>query len=188
MNALTSYLHNIWSGTYTTLVGARLTLRHFFAAIGKPRRKQHDISSPDYFTLPEGINTLQYPREQMPVPEVGRYKLDIEMDDCIVCDKCAKICPVDCIEIEAVKADAVYGHTSDGTPKRLHAARFDIDMAKCCFCGLCTTVCPTDCLTMTSEYAFSNPDVLGLKFKFATFDPQKDLKPAEAPASAPSHA
>ena len=85
----------------------------------------------------------------------------------IVCDKCAKICPVDCIDIEPIRAVEDLGVTSDGTPKRIHAAKFDIDMAKCCFCGLCTVVCPTECLTMTKEYDFSTTDILDHNFSFS---------------------
>jgi NADH-quinone oxidoreductase subunit I len=83
-----------------------------------------------------------------------------------VCDKCAKICPVDCIDIEPIKSAEEFGKTSDGTSKRIYAATFDIDMAKCCFCGLCTTVCPTECLTMTPEYDFSVFDLGKLNFGF----------------------
>jgi NADH-quinone oxidoreductase subunit I len=101
------------------------------------------------------------------VPDNGRYRLHNEIDDCIVCDKCAKICPVDCIEIEAVRAVEEFGRTSDGTPKRIYAARFDIDMGKCCFCGLCTTVCPTECLTMTKVFDFSVTDIRDHTYAFA---------------------
>ncbi|MDQ2658758.1 MAG: 4Fe-4S dicluster domain-containing protein, partial [Bacteroidota bacterium] len=83
------------------------------------------------------------------------------------CDKCAKICPVDCIEIEPIRSTEEIGKTSDGTPKRIYAARFDIDMAKCCFCGLCTTVCPTECLTMTKVFDFSVTDIAEHTFAFA---------------------
>jgi NADH-quinone oxidoreductase subunit I len=48
------------------------------------------------------------PKQELPVPEVGRYQLDVEMDDCIVCDLCAKICPVNCIDIESIKATEGY--------------------------------------------------------------------------------
>ena len=63
----------------------------------------------------------------MPVPDNGRYKLHNEIDDCIVCDLCAKVCPVNCIEIEPIKATDIIGKTSDGTNKRIHAAKFDIE-------------------------------------------------------------
>lgn len=109
---------------------------------------------------------MQYPKEEIPVPDHGRYKLHNEIDDCIVCDKCAKICPVDCIDIEPIRAVEEYGKTSDGTPLRIHAATFDIDMAKCCFCGLCTVVCPTECLTMTNEFDYSTSNILDHNFSF----------------------
>lgn len=142
-----------------------LTLRHFFAV--NKRRKSVDIKSDNYFEQKEGIVTVQYPREKLPVPEVGRYQLQVEIDDCIVCDLCAKICPVDCIEIESIKATGPIGQTSDGTTKRLYAAKFDIDMAKCLYCGLCTVVCPTECITMTDQYDRSVTNISELTYKFS---------------------
>ena len=112
----------------------------------------------------------------MPVPAIGRYKLHNEIDDCIVCDKCAKICPVDCIDIEPIRSVDEIGKTSDGTSKRIYVAKFDIDMAKCCFCGLCTTVCPTECLTMTDDYDFSTYDIKEHNIPFATMTPVEILK------------
>jgi formate hydrogenlyase subunit 6/NADH:ubiquinone oxidoreductase subunit I len=125
------------------------------------------ISDEKYFDDREGIATIQYPYEMQPVPDNGRYRLHNEIDDCIVCDKCAKICPVNCIDIVPIKATEEIGKTSDGTPKRIYAATFDIDMGKCCFCGLCTTVCPTECLTMTKVYDFSVTDIREHNFAFA---------------------
>lgn len=142
----------------------RITIRHFFRA--RKTQPVVSIQSPDYFGNRTGIATIQYPHEMQPVPDNGRYRLHNEIDDCIVCDKCAKICPVDCIDIEPVRAIEEIGKTSDGTSKRIYAARFDIDMGKCCFCGLCTTVCPTECLTMTKVYDFSVTDIREHNFVF----------------------
>jgi len=145
--------------------GLQITFRHFLGA----RRTQpiHSITDTNYFANRGGIATIQYPYEMQPVPDTGRYRLHNEIDDCIVCDKCAKICPVDCIAIEPIRATEEIGKTSDGTPKRIYAAIFDIDMGKCCFCGLCTTVCPTECLTMTKVYDFSVTDIREHNFAFA---------------------
>ena len=121
-----------------------------------------------------GTTTIQYPHVQLPVPDVGRYQLDVEMDDCIVCDLCAKICPVDCIDIESIKSTEAIGKTSDGTTKRLYAAKFDIDMAKCMYCGLCTVVCPTECIVMTDTYDRSMIDLNEMTYKFS------DMTAAEA--------
>lgn len=144
--------------------GLKVTLRHFFKA--RKTQPVMSIQSPGYFNERSGIATIQFPHEMQPVPDNGRYRLHNEIDDCIVCDKCAKVCPVDCIDIVPVKAIEEIGKTSDGTPKRIYAAKFDIDMGKCCFCGLCTTVCPTECLTMTKVYDFSVTDIREHNFVF----------------------
>ena len=167
MSAISLYFKAILSGVKSTRNGMALTWKHAWSA--RKSRKIQQVQDPNYFSAGEntGIFTLEYPHQKIPVPVNGRYQLHNEMDDCIVCDKCVKVCPVDCIEIEPIKATGLVGHTSDGSPIRLYAAKFDIDMSKCCFCGLCTTVCPTECLTMTSEYDFSVFDVKEHTFGFA---------------------
>jgi NADH-quinone oxidoreductase subunit I len=178
INDLKEYWHKISHTTKTLKDGLELTFKHL-----KDARNSRDPLYPDnpnYFDQQNGINTIQYPKEVLPVPQNGRYKLHNEIDDCIVCDKCAKVCPVDCIDIEPVRAVDEFGKTSDGTPKRIYAAKFDIDMAKCCFCGLCTTVCPTECLTMTSEYDFSEFDVANHNFVFGEMTPLQILEKKQA--------
>lgn len=165
MEQQTGYWKNIREATRSVWGGLRLTFRH----IVKARKSvvNHSIKTEGYFDQQEGIATVQYPHVSIPLPDNGRYKLHNEIDDCIVCDKCAKICPVNCITIEPIKATEEIGRTSDGTPKRIYAAKFDIDMGKCCFCGLCTTVCPTECLTMTKTYDFSVFDIREHNYAFA---------------------
>ncbi|MXV51410.1 4Fe-4S dicluster domain-containing protein [Pedobacter sp. HMF7647] len=155
----------------TAWQGLSLTLRHLFAA--RKQRKVENIKSANYFQQQEGIVTIQYPHQKLPVPEVGRYQLDVEIDDCIVCDLCAKICPVNCIDIESIKATEAIGQTSDGTVKRLYAAKFDIDMSKCMYCGLCTVVCPTECITMNSDYDRSVTDPSEWLYKYADMAPEE---------------
>jgi formate hydrogenlyase subunit 6/NADH:ubiquinone oxidoreductase subunit I len=166
-----TYFGNIKEGIKTSMKGLSLTWRHFKDA--RQSRKPIFVDNPAYFKQQTGIVTLQYPHQHLPLPDNGRYQLHNEMDDCIVCDKCAKICPVDCIEIEPIKATGIAGYASDGSAIRLFAAKFDIDMAKCMFCGLCTTVCPTECLTMTSEYDFSTFDVTNHNFEFGNLTPEQ---------------
>jgi formate hydrogenlyase subunit 6/NADH:ubiquinone oxidoreductase subunit I len=157
--------------------GLKLTFSHFLHA--NKRRKPIGIENDNYFEQQNGLVTLTYPHEVIPVPDHGRYRLDNAIDDCIVCDLCAKICPVNCIDIEAIKSPEEIGKTSDGTTKRLYAGVFDIDMAKCCFCGLCTTVCPTESLTMTKTYDFSEFDVLNMNYHYSDLSPE-DAKEKQA--------
>lgn len=166
-----SYWADIISTGQSLLSGLRLTFKHLAGA--RHSAKSSSIQDPKYFDQQHGIATIQYPYESIPVPDNGRYRLHNEIDDCIVCDKCAKICPVNCITIEPVKAVEEIGKTSDGTPKRIYAATFDINMAQCCFCGLCTTVCPTECLTMTKVYDFSVTDIREHNFAFAEMTPKE---------------
>ena len=162
---MSKYFNNISEAIKSMTAGMKMTLGYLMQATQS--RKPIGIADETYFDQDKGTVTLQYPHESFPVPDNGRYRLHNEIDDCIVCDKCAKVCPVDCIDIDPIKATETFGETSDGTPKRIYAAKFDIDMAKCCFCGLCTTVCPTECLTMTKVYDFSEFNVEDHNYSFA---------------------
>lgn len=152
-------------GFTTAVKGLLLTVRHLFGA--KRSRTKFDIRKDDYFEQQNGNVTIQFPKETMPIPEVARYQLQVDIDDCIVCDLCAKACPVDCIDIEQIKSSEAIGKTSDGSVKRLYAAKFDIDMAKCMYCGLCTVVCPTECITMTDKYDRTTTQLTDLIYGFA---------------------
>src|SRR6201996_245942 len=158
MNKLLTGITSVWKGL-------SLTIKHLFAS--NTKRDVIPVTNDNYFKQLEGTNTIQYPKQTLPVPEVGRYQLDVEIDDCIVCDLCAKICPVDCITIDSIKATELIGYTSDGSPKRIHAAKFDIDMAKCMYCGLCTIVCPTECIVMTNQYDRSVFGLSDLTYQFS---------------------
>lgn len=166
-----SYFQDIQDGIRTTLKGLQITMRHLRQAT--ERRKPISVANDNYFEQQTGLVTVQYPHEQLPIPDNGRYRLHNEIDDCIVCDKCAKVCPVDCITIDAVKATEEIGRASDGSPIRLYAATFDIDMAKCCYCGLCTVVCPTECLTMEKKFDYSEYELGKLTYGFANLTPEE---------------
>ena len=193
MRAQHSYWSNIAIAVQTLLGGLRLTGAHILKS--RKSTKKRDIRQSDYFQGQQGITTIQYPHEMLPVPDTGRYQLHNEIDDCIVCDKCVKICPVNCITIDPIRSPEEFGKTSDGTSKRIYAATFDIDMGKCCFCGLCTTVCPTECLTMTPTYDFSVVDIQHHNFSFAdmtasdiaakkaAWEAYQQSKPAPAPST-----
>ncbi len=151
--------------------GFALTIKHITKSVFLKRNGDVYPSQAGYFQAQsQGIVTLAYPYQTLPQPDNGRYQLHNEIEDCIVCDKCADVCPVDCIEIVAIKSHDNIGKTSDGTTIRMYAEKFDIDMAKCCYCGLCTVVCPTQCLTMTPVFDFSTYEIREMNFAFSQMD------------------
>jgi len=125
MDSAATYVRNIWESVKTTLVGMRIT--------GK-------------YLLQKPI-TVQYPDERMPIPDRYRGIHYLEQEKCIECVACARACPIDCIEMEAVR----HG-------KELEWISFTLDYQKCMFCELCVYPCPKDCIHMGTEYAFVSFD------------------------------
>lgn len=163
------YFRDIYRAVKSTAVGMGITLRQLFVP----------------------AVTQQYPTEKWKLPPGYRGMLYNDVDDCIVCNQCADICPAECIIIEGDRAAKTedLGVTTDGTKKRIKLKRFDIELNHCLWCGLCTEVCPTECLVMTEEYEFSSFQREGLYMRYVPKDwnPVKGILP-EAPAekAAPS--
>lgn len=170
MNSTARYFRNIGKGFWTVLVGMKVTMRHLFTP----------------------AVTIQYPDARMTIPERGRNRLYVNMDDCIGCNQCAMACPVDCITIETAKSLPTedLGMTSTGQKKRLWVTQFDIDFGKCCYCGLCVPPCPTECIYMTNVFEFAGYDRKNLIYSFITLSPEevaqkvKQAREAEREAAA----
>lgn len=156
-----TYFHNVWLGVVTVLASMRVTARHLF--------------------LPS--TTLQYPFEKRDLPGwqgssdkvFTRHQLEVDIDDCIGCLQCERACPVECIEIDTIKAlpGEELGKASTGNPKRLWVAKFDIDMEKCCYCGLCVYPCPTSCIHLTDRYEYSALDKTEHTFHFGLMNAEE---------------
>lgn len=146
------YFKDIYNGISSTLIGMGLTAREM--------------------VQPNHIVTIQYPKESIPVPDTGRYRLHNNIDECIGCNQCANACPVSCIEITSFKRlDKDVETVKETQKKRLWVEQFDIDMSKCMFCGLCTWPCPTECITMTKVYDYSVFDFRDHIYKFSDMTP-----------------
>lgn len=147
------YFSNIWNSLITIAIGMKVTFKHLFVP----------------------AVTIQYPDVRLELPERERNRLYVNMDDCIGCDQCARACPVNCIEIETVKAlpNEDLGKTSNGKKKALWVTKFNIDFAKCCYCQLCVFPCPTECIYMTDVYEFSEFYREDLIYDFVTLTPEE---------------
>ena len=130
------YFNNVWSALKTTAIGMRIT--------GK-------------YLLQKPI-TVQYPDERLPIPDRYRGIHYLEQEKCIDCLACARACPIDCIEMEAIR----HG-------KELEWISFTLDYQKCMFCELCVYPCPKDCIHMGTEYAFVTYDRSELNLDLLSF-------------------
>ncbi len=203
---MSEYFRNIKTGAVTIVTGLGITLKHFFNAVH--RKGDAYVDDVDYFRQVDGLVTLQYPREVIPTPKNGRYRLYNAIEDCIGCGQCERACPISCITIETIKVApddlALCGKTSDGQQKKFWVPVFDIDVAKCMTCGMCTTVCPTECLVHTPVSDFSEFNRSNMLYHFgnltrleaeskrkklaeiqAKAQAEKERKAAEAAVSAP---
>lgn len=88
--------------------------------------------------------TLQYPEEQEENLDNYRGVHKLDMNTCINCQACARICPNQTIVM--VEADIQTAFHPEG-PKLFP----EIDLQRCLFCALCEEVCPTFCLTLSKD-------------------------------------
>jgi NADH-quinone oxidoreductase subunit I len=153
MNPIHRYFRDIYLGVVTTLVGMRVTARHFFVP----------------------AVTVQYPHQRLPLPQTARVKLVNDIDSCNGCQQCARACPVEIITIETVKTqpDENLGLMPDGKPRRLHIVRFDIDMSKCVFCGLCVEACPTSSIHWEQPQEKVTYGRIGLQRHWSKYTPEE---------------
>jgi len=102
----------------------------------------------------EGLFTVEYPDERLPVYERFRYLPVLVYDDsdgnvrCTSCNICAKVCPPQCIWMTQAK-----GPKGNVVPL---PEDFYIDMDVCMNCGLCSEYCPFDAIKMDQNFELSN--------------------------------
>ncbi len=102
----------------------------------------------------KGIFTVQYPEEQLIVPEEFRYVPFLVYDEgadgkkevrCTSCGICAKVCPPQCIWIVRSNDPAT------GRPVPV-PTDFYVDMDICMNCGFCAEYCPFDAIKMDHDF------------------------------------
>ena len=159
------YFYRIYKATSTILEGMGITMRHL---------------------LFEENVTIQFPEEKRKLPPRFRGALYNDIDACIICFKCAKACPIECITI-----------TATGKGKDRWCDTFDIDLSKCMWCELCVEACPDQVrsIIMTPEYEVSTYTRDNMLYQFGKGPapawvieankpkPKPAVKPAAKPAA-----
>jgi NADH-quinone oxidoreductase subunit I len=129
----------------------------------------------------DGIFTIQYPEEKMPVPEEFRYipfllyeegENGEKIDRCTSCGICAKVCPPQCIWIVRTNDP----NTGRPIPE---PEEFFIDVDICMNCGFCAEYCPFDAIKMDHDYELSVYN----RHEKNIYDKEKLLKPVSYYAS-----
>ena len=90
--------------------------------------------------------TILYPEVRPNLAPRFRGLPEVDMDLCIVCKMCEKVCPTQCILIVEKPRPAVTEEADPDAPKvarKKEASVFDINAGLCMFCGMCEEACPT---------------------------------------------
>lgn len=103
--------------------------------------------------------TVRYPKEHLnvfPVEGVspryrGMHANDLEK--CIGCGSCKRICPIDAIEMKLPQG-------KEDIKKNYRPV---IDYGRCCFCAFCVDMCPTSSINMSRNYLYEIKTPLNLK-------------------------
>nr|AGF92987.1 4Fe-4S ferredoxin iron-sulfur binding domain protein [uncultured organism] len=80
------------------------------------------------------------PNPPVEIPEDFRGKLTYDVDSCVGCNLCVKVCP----------SEALVPKEEEGKVKHY--------VSRCTFCGQCVDICPQSCFEMTDEFLIAGTD------------------------------
>ena len=138
---LKEYINDIFEAVVTTAKGMRITARYGVDA-------SEEV-------------TQQYPEVRREPDDRFRGFLHNDIAKCTSCSMCVKVCPMDCISLEAVR----------GADKKFVLVSYEINIGRCMYCGLCVEACPTDSLVHTRGYEKASVDRGELILHFVHEDP-----------------
>jgi formate hydrogenlyase subunit 6/NADH:ubiquinone oxidoreductase subunit I len=94
--------------------------------------------------------TRFYPYQKDPPVESIRGKVTWQMNRCIGCGLCPRVCLAEAIELFGKGRDATITYHLD----------------RCVFCGECVDVCPTATITTTKDYELAARSRDGMKIEY----------------------
>jgi NADH-quinone oxidoreductase subunit I len=161
--------------------GLAVTLKHFVETYLEDLKYFPRRYSEEAFELRQSVNrrglfTVQYPEQELPVPEAFRFVPFLVYDEdkgppsesirCTSCGICTKVCPPQCIWI-------IRSTDEKGKPIP-QPAEFRVDIDVCMNCGFCAEFCPFDAIVMDHEWKLADYE----REVGHIYDLSKLLKPA----------
>ena len=130
-------------------------ITNYLKEIGKTAKYLFDGLSVTFDHMRRRPVTIQYPYEKLIPSERYRGRIHFELDKCIACEVCVRVCPINLPVV-----DWVFNKEA----KKKELRNYSIDFGVCIFCGNCVEYCPTNCLSMTEEYELAAFDRHSLNF------------------------
>ncbi len=126
-----------------------------------------------------GPITVQYPHEQVELPERARWAVKPKYDEagnpkCTACMTCVRACPDFILDLHAT--------TAEDRSKQIEHFRYEV--GACMMCGLCVEACPFDAIEMSHEYELARCDASLLAIDLLTDVPAAGPKRDRAAAAA----
>ena len=109
--------------------------------------------------LSSGPSTRPYPLEEREPFQAYRGRIHNDVENCIFCSTCARVCPTNAIQVN------------------IKEGRWEYDPFICVYCAACVEKCPTHCLKQDPTYR--KPSIT--RFHVLKTGTPRRKKKAEAP-------
>lgn len=130
-NSIKIYIQNVFRGAWSIGLSCKTAFPYIFRW-GELRKE-----------VTEGYPDPISSKTPDDLPPRSRGLLFNEIDRCTGCKECEKVCPTQCIQVEAEPG---------ADESKIWVSIFNIDFSRCIFCGLCVDFCQPASLTHTRKY------------------------------------
>ncbi|MEM0155185.1 MAG: NADH-quinone oxidoreductase subunit NuoI [Thermoplasmataceae archaeon] len=90
--------------------------------------------------------TVQYPEERQVLPDRFRFRIFLNLDECVGCTLCEQVCPNQSISMQKVERE---------NPRNKRKIYPDVNFGTCTVCRNCQEICPTEAIYLTKEFETS---------------------------------
>ena len=90
--------------------------------------------------------TVQYPEVRQELPKRFRFRIFLNLDECVGCTLCEQVCPNGSIHMQSVERE---------NPRNKRKIYPDVNFGTCTVCRNCEEICPTDAIYLTHVFETS---------------------------------